>query len=103
MSSSTPPSELSIAIVQLVFFIPVVPMSIWLWVQYGFRLGAGAWRLVLTLGLLRLISASCAVAVETLSNLTDDDEAGLYAAVLSCDLVGTAPLLLLVLRLVERW
>ena len=93
------PSELSIAIVQLVFFIPVVPLSIWLWVRYGFRLGAGAWRLVLVLGLLRLISASCAVAVETLHPA---DSTSLYAAILSCDLVGTAPLLLLVLRLVER-
>ncbi|KAH7030681.1 uncharacterized protein B0I36DRAFT_362511 [Microdochium trichocladiopsis] len=90
------PTETDIAIVQLVFFTPVVPLSIWLWCRYGFRLGAGAWRLVLVLGLLRLIAGSCALAAEY------HPSESLYAAVLSCDLVGTAPLLLLSMRLVER-
>lgn len=90
------PTETDIAIVQLVFWVPVVPLAIGLWVRYGLRLGAGAWRLVLVLGLLRIIASSCALVAES------HPSPSLYATILSCDLVGTAPLFLVSLRLIER-
>lgn len=90
------PTETDIAIVQLVFWVPVIPLAIWLWARCGLRLGAGAWRLVLVLGLLRIIAGSCALVAEF------HPSPNIFATILSCDLIGTAPLFLVALRLLER-
>ncbi len=85
----------AITIVQCIFFTPAVPLTIWLCVKDGIR-QASTWRFVATLSLLR-IAGDIAYFV-SLSHPNINAE----AAVIVCELLGLAPLMLIMVAFVAR-
>ena len=84
-----------LAIAQLIFYIPALPIAIFIASRHGFS-RQGGWIFLVILSLLRIIGASTGVA-EQISPST-----GLFTATVITSSVGLSPLLLAMLGMLGR-
>jgi hypothetical protein len=86
----------AIAIVQLVFFVPGLALTILLCLRDGWTGAAATGRYILILALLRIAGAICQII--SVTNLSE----GLLVAIIIFDLIGIAPLTLAAVGLLQR-
>jgi hypothetical protein len=85
----------AITIVQFIFFVPAAFISLWLCFKDGIR-QASTWRFIVTFSLLRM--AGCISYFISLTDLNINVE----AAVIVCELLGIAPLTMVLVAFVAR-
>ena len=84
-----------ITILQFIFFVPSLFLGVFLCFHHGMK-AAGTWRFVVTLSALRVagdVSYFISLSHPTLN---------IYVAVIVCELMGLAPLMLICVALVGR-
>lgn len=84
-----------INILQFIFFVPSLVISLFLCFRYGLK-AAGTWRFVATLSALRVagdVSYFISLSKPSLN---------VYVAVIVCELMGLAPLMLTCVALIGR-
>lgn len=89
------PYRTGITILQFIFFVPALFIAVYLCFHHGMK-AAGTWRFIATLSCLRLagdISYFISLSHPSLN---------VYVAVIVCELMGLAPLMLTSVALVGR-
>lgn len=85
-----------IAILQLLFYLPAVNLAAYLWFRDGFRPGSAAWRFATAFTSLRLTGTICTlVAINFYSS-------ALVTTIIISQVVGTPPLTMAAITLVDR-
>lgn len=77
-----------IAILELAAYPPLLACAIYLFWKFGFKTASVCWRFVVVLCLLRIIGASCTLALINSYSIT------LVRTAAVCDLIGISPLTL---------
>ena len=88
-------SREGIAIAQLIYYVPALPVAIFVAVKHGFS-RQGGWVFLILLSLLRIIGGATGIA-EAISPST-----GLFIATIITSSIGLSPLLLTMLGMLAR-
>jgi hypothetical protein len=86
--------KLNIAI--LVYFIPVLPLAIWVCVKQGFG-RHGGWLYLLSMSIVRIVGAALRIAADNSPN-----NVGLATGAIILSSIGLVPLLLTLMAMVKR-
>lgn len=87
----------ALAAAELAFYVPALLVGIVICIKHGFGKSTG-WYYLVVLSLLRLIGSSCTLYMQT----QNDYSSGLVETAVITSSIGTAPLVLVLLGLIER-